>query len=44
MMPATIAEAAVYWLSDASRPVSGSVFDINQYPMIGRNPIKQVEK
>jgi len=40
MMPATIAEAAVYWLSDESRPVSGSVFDINQYPMIGRNPIK----
>ena len=34
----TIATAAVYWLSDESRPVSGSVVDIEQYPMIGRNP------
>lgn len=41
MMPETIATAAVYWLSDESRPVSGSIVDIEQYPMIGRNPIKQ---
>lgn len=40
MMPETIATAAVYWLSDESRPVSGSIVDIEQYPMIGRNPIK----
>ena len=40
MLPDTIASAAVYWLSDESRPVSGSVVDIEQYPVIGRNPIK----
>ncbi|MCF6313792.1 MAG: SDR family oxidoreductase [Verrucomicrobiales bacterium] len=31
-----IAEAAIYWVSQASRPVSGSVVEIEQYPMIGR--------
>ena len=41
MAPETIATACVYWLSDESRPVSGSVLEINQYPMIGRNPIKK---
>lgn len=41
MMPETIATAAVYWLSDESRPVSGSIVDIEQYPMIGRNPVKE---
>ncbi|HET6247706.1 MAG TPA: SDR family oxidoreductase [Tepidisphaeraceae bacterium] len=40
MSPETIATAAVYWLSDESRPVSGSVLEINQYPVIGRNPEK----
>jgi hypothetical protein len=40
MSPETIATAAVYWLSDESRPVSGSVLEIEQYPVIGRNPIK----
>ena len=41
MKPEEIAGAAVYWLGDESRPVSGSVVDLEQYPMIGRNPIKQ---
>ncbi|HWE02507.1 MAG TPA: SDR family oxidoreductase [Tepidisphaeraceae bacterium] len=40
MQPETIATAAVYWLSDESRPVSGSVVEIEQYPVIGRNPMK----
>ena len=40
MQPAQIAAAALYWVSDESRPVSGSVVDIEQYPVIGRNPIK----
>jgi NAD(P)-dependent dehydrogenase (short-subunit alcohol dehydrogenase family) len=40
MSPETISAASVYWLSDESRPVSGSVLEIEQYPVIGRNPIK----
>lgn len=38
--PETVAEAAVFWLSDASRPVSGSAVELEQYPVIGRNPPK----
>lgn len=40
--PETIAAAAVYWLSDASRPISGSVVELEQFPVIGRNPPKAV--
>ena len=40
--PETIAAAAIYWLSDASRPISGSVVELEQYPIIGRNPPKEV--
>jgi NAD(P)-dependent dehydrogenase (short-subunit alcohol dehydrogenase family) len=38
LMPEDIAEAAIYWVSHASRPISGTVFDTEQYPMIGRIP------
>jgi len=38
--PETIADAAVYWLGDESRPINGSVIEFEQYPMIGRNPPK----
>jgi NAD(P)-dependent dehydrogenase (short-subunit alcohol dehydrogenase family) len=41
LKPETIAEAAVYWLSDESRPISGSVIELEQYPVIGRNPTKR---
>jgi NAD(P)-dependent dehydrogenase (short-subunit alcohol dehydrogenase family) len=41
MEPAMIAAAAVYWLSDESRPISGSVVELEQYPVIGRNPTKR---
>jgi NAD(P)-dependent dehydrogenase (short-subunit alcohol dehydrogenase family) len=41
IQPADIAAAAVYWLSDESRPVSGSVVELEQYPIIGRNPTKR---
>ncbi|MEO0414946.1 MAG: oxidoreductase [Verrucomicrobiota bacterium] len=34
--PEQIAEAAVYWASRASRPISGSVLELEQYPIIGR--------
>lgn len=41
MTPGQIATAAVYWVGDESRPISGSVLELEQYPVIGRNPIKQ---
>jgi NAD(P)-dependent dehydrogenase (short-subunit alcohol dehydrogenase family) len=40
MTPETIATQAVYWIGDESRPVSGSVLEVEQYPAIGRNPVK----
>jgi len=42
MTPDQIAEASVYWLSDESRPICGSVVDLEQYPFLGRNPSKEV--
>lgn len=38
LRPEEIAEAAVYWVSPASRPISGTVFEAEQYPVIGRIP------
>ncbi len=40
LKPAEIALAAVYWLADESGPISGQVVDLEQYPLIGRNPPK----
>ncbi|HWB00365.1 MAG TPA: oxidoreductase [Pirellulales bacterium] len=40
--PEEVAAAAVYWIGDESRPVSGSVLELEQYPVIGRNPPKDV--
>lgn len=40
LYPEEIAAAAVYWLSDESGPISGQVVDLEQYPMLGRNPPK----
>ncbi|MFT4958946.1 MAG: NAD(P)-dependent dehydrogenase (short-subunit alcohol dehydrogenase family) [Paracoccaceae bacterium] len=31
-----IAEHAVFWLSDQSAPITGQVYEVEQYPMIGR--------
>lgn len=44
IQPEGIAAAAVFWLSDASRPISGSVVDLEQFPVIGRNPPKEVDE
>ncbi|RIK78120.1 MAG: short-chain dehydrogenase [Planctomycetota bacterium] len=41
MKPEEIAAAAMYWISDESRPISGSVVELEQYPIIGRNPTKR---
>lgn len=40
--PEEIAAAAVYWIGDESRPISGSVLELEQHPVIGRNPPKEV--
>ncbi|QOV91488.1 SDR family oxidoreductase [Humisphaera borealis] len=40
LTPEQVAAAAVYWVSDESRPVSGTVMELEQYPVIGRNPVK----
>ncbi|MEX2580384.1 MAG: SDR family oxidoreductase [Verrucomicrobiales bacterium] len=40
--PSEVAAAVVYFLSEESGPVSGSVLDLEQYPMIGRNPAKEI--
>lgn len=42
LTPEEMAAAAVYWLSDESGPISGQVVDLEQYPLIGRNPPKGV--
>jgi NAD(P)-dependent dehydrogenase (short-subunit alcohol dehydrogenase family) len=36
LSPEQVAQHAVFWLSDASVPVTGQVTDVEQYPMIGR--------
>jgi NAD(P)-dependent dehydrogenase (short-subunit alcohol dehydrogenase family) len=41
ILPEEVATAAVYWIGDESRPVSGSVLEVEQYPAIGRNPLKE---
>jgi len=43
LKPEEIAASAVYWLSDESYPISGSVIDLEQHPVIGRNPPKEVD-
>jgi len=40
LWPDEIAVAAVYWLADESSAISGQVVDLEQHPMIGRNPPK----
>jgi NAD(P)-dependent dehydrogenase (short-subunit alcohol dehydrogenase family) len=40
ILPEEIASAAVYWIGDESRPISGSVVELAQFPVIGRNPPK----
>jgi NAD(P)-dependent dehydrogenase (short-subunit alcohol dehydrogenase family) len=42
LAPQDIAWAAVYFLSDEASLVNGAILDVEQYPMIGRNPPKDV--
>ena len=41
MLPEEVAAAAVYWMGDESIPVTGSVLELNQFPVIGRNTVKE---
>ena len=38
--PEQLASACVYWLGDESRPFTGSVIELEQFSIIGRNPEK----
>jgi NAD(P)-dependent dehydrogenase (short-subunit alcohol dehydrogenase family) len=40
IQPEEIASAAVYWLGDESRPITGSVVELEQFSIYGRNPVK----
>ncbi len=40
--PEEVASAALYFLSDEAVLVNGAVLDLEQYPMIGRNPLKEI--
>lgn len=41
--PQEIAFAAIYWLSDLCGPISGQVVELEQHPLIGRNPQKNLD-
>lgn len=41
LKPENIAPHAVFFLSDASAPVTGQVYEVEQYPLIGRNKIAE---
>jgi NAD(P)-dependent dehydrogenase (short-subunit alcohol dehydrogenase family) len=40
LSPQEIAHFAAFFLADEAGPVSGTVVELEQYPMIGRNPVK----
>jgi NAD(P)-dependent dehydrogenase (short-subunit alcohol dehydrogenase family) len=40
--PEEIAMAAIYFVSDEAALISGSILDVEQFPLIGRNPTKDI--
>ncbi|MGA7343327.1 MAG: SDR family oxidoreductase [Terracidiphilus sp.] len=42
LAPDDIARAAVYFLSAEAALINGAILDVEQYPLIGRNPTKEV--
>lgn len=42
MQPEEIATIAVPWIGHETRPVSGTVMELEQYPILGRNPPKEI--
>lgn len=43
LSPLDIAPHVVFWLSEYSAPVTGSVYDIEQYPFLGRNRLCDIK-
>lgn len=41
--PAQVAPHVAFWLSDISAPTSGVVYEVEQYPVIGRNRISDIK-
>ena len=41
LSPDDIASTAVHFLSDESALMNGAILDLEQYPVIGRNPVKE---
>lgn len=44
LRPEDIAHHAVFWASDDSAPVTGQIYEIEQYPIIGRNLINVIQE
>lgn len=42
LSPDEVAAQVVFWLSDQSSPVSGAVYEVEQYPIIGRNRLNDL--
>lgn len=42
LRPEDIAEHAVFWASDKSAPANGVVYEVEQYPVVGRNLINTI--
>ena len=42
LSPEDVAWAAVYFLSDEAALINGAILDVTQYPVIGRNPVKEI--
>lgn len=40
LRPEQVAPHAIFWLSDQSWPVNGQVYEVEQYPLIGRSNIQ----
>jgi len=43
LQPNNIAAHVAFWLSEDSAPVNGTVCDVEQYPLVGRNLINAIE-
>jgi NAD(P)-dependent dehydrogenase (short-subunit alcohol dehydrogenase family) len=41
LSPKDVAWAAVYFLSDEAALINGAILDVEQYPLIGRTPVKE---